>query len=368
MPNLIILGGTGLAGRKIAKHLLQCSNARVTLAARHVDQAQAAAVQLSGHFAGERVTAVAADASDKPSLQRAFAGHDLVIVASPTPAYAGTVIQACLDAGVDYLDIQLGAAKLASLRSRAADIQRAGLCFVTEAGFHPGLPSVLVRLAASHLDPLQRAAVGGYINMGRGLPYSEAVDELVDLFKAYDNRVYQNSQWVRPGFFETRLLDFGGDLGPRRSYPMFFEELHDLPETIPSLEALGFYVSESHWVTDWLITPLVMLSLRLVPNAVRPIGRLLWWGMSTFHKPPYRVELMVEAHGKKDGEAAIFRASVAHPDGYELTAIPVVASLLQVLDGSARRRGLWMMGHLVDPARLMQDMASMGAQVAVQAS
>jgi saccharopine dehydrogenase (NAD+, L-lysine-forming) len=46
-----------------------------------------------------------------------------------------------------------------------------------------------------------------------------------------------------------------------------------------------------------------------------------------------------------------------------LTAIPVVAALLQVLDGTARRPGMWMMGHLMDPVRLMADMAAMGAAV-----
>jgi saccharopine dehydrogenase (NAD+, L-lysine-forming) len=56
------------------------------------------------------------------------------------------------------------------------------------------------------------------------------------------------------------------------------------------------------------------------------------------------------------------QTTVAHPDGYELTAIPVVATLLQYLDGSARKSGLWMMGHFVEPTRLMKDMAIMGVQ------
>ncbi len=71
---------------------------------------------------------------------------------------------------------------------------------------------------------------------------------------------------------------------------------------------------------------------------------------------------MVEAHGFIDGTPAVVRANVAHPEAYQLTAIPVVAAVMQVLDGTARRPGLWMMGHLVDPLRLMKDMADMGAR------
>lgn len=57
------------------------------------------------------------------------------------------------------------------------------------------------------------------------------------------------------------------------------------------------------------------------------------------------------------------RTSVAHADGYVLTAVPVVAALLQVLDGSARLPGLWMMGCLVHPGRLLEDMEKMGVQI-----
>jgi saccharopine dehydrogenase (NAD+, L-lysine-forming) len=32
------------------------------------------------------------------------------------------------------------------------------------------------------------------------------------------------------------------------------------------------------------------------------------------------------------------------------------------MEGSARKPGLWMMGHLVEPIRLMKDMEKMGIQ------
>ena len=86
----------------------------------------------------------------------------------------------------------------------------------------------------------------------------------------------------------------------------------------------------------------------------------MWWGMQTFHKPPYIVSLILQAQGEKNGKPARLDVSIAHRDGYELTAVPVVACLLQVLDGSARRPGLWMMGHLVEPQRLFEDMQRMG--------
>ncbi len=231
-----------------------------------------------------------------------------------------------------------------------------------EAGFHPGLPSALVRYAAAGLDAIESAIVAGYLGMGKWLPYTEVVDELIESFKGYQGQVYKNSQWTNKSSFEMRRIDFGNDIGWKRCYSMFFEELRPLPQSYHSLKDIGFCISESHWVTDWIIVPVTWLLLKITPQAVRPIGKFLWWGMRTFHKPPYRVELQVQASGFKDGQMTKAHAIVSHSNGYELTAIPVAAALLQYLDGSARKPGLWMMGHFVEPIRLMKDMERMGVQ------
>lgn len=363
MTDILILGGTGYTGKLLARHLLEHSDATLTLATRHGDKAQALAEALNRQFPGDRVAAVRADAADAVSLRAAFRDHRLAVIAAPTTAYVETVARAALETGVDYLDVQLSARKFAVLQSLAGEIERAGRCFITEAGFHPGLPAALVRYAAAHLDTIASAVTTGYLNMGKDLPYTEAVDELIELFKDYQAQVYKNGQWTKTGSFEMRKLDFGGDIGQKQCYSMFFEELRPLPALYPTLQEVGFYMSQSHWMTDWVIMPIAWVWLKLMPRAMRPIGKLLWWSMGTFHKPPYRVELQVQATGVKNGQPANVQATVAHPDGYALTAIPVAAALLQYLDGSARKPGLWMMGHLAEPVRLMRDMEKMGVHI-----
>jgi hypothetical protein len=221
---------------------------------------------------------------------------------------------------------------------------------------------VEVTLASRHMER-GRALARELNQMGKALPYAPAVDELMESLKDYQAQVYRNGVWTAPGTFAMREVDFGRDIGRKRCFSMFFEELAPLPRAYPTLRELGFYMSQTHWVTDWVVTPLALAGLRVAPEAVRPLGRLFWWSMGTFHRPPYRVELQVQAYGTRAGGPATFKGVVAHPDGYDLTAIPVVATLLQYLDGSARRPGLWMMGHLAEPLRLMADMKALGAEV-----
>jgi saccharopine dehydrogenase (NAD+, L-lysine-forming) len=46
-----------------------------------------------------------------------------------------------------------------------------------------------------------------------------------------------------------------------------------------------------------------------------------------------------------------------------ITAIPVAACLLQYLDGTIRKPGLWFQALVVEPERFMNDMERMGLEV-----
>ena len=57
--------------------------------------------------------------------------------------------------------------------------------------------------------------------------------------------------------------------------------------------------------------------------------------------------------------------TIFHADSYVLTAAPAVACLLQYLDGSLQKPGLWRQATLVEPVRFFEDLARMGVRVNV---
>ncbi len=364
MTRILIIGGYGFTGKLIARHLMEESGVEIVIAARHVDKAKAFVDDLNSEFAGSRASAVHADAAEAKSLRDALDGIDIMVVAAPTTKYSDIVIETALDHGTDYLDIQVSARKLSLLKSLSSEIEERGLCFITEAGFHPGLPSAMVMYAARLFERFKTAEVAGYLNMGKNLPFTEAVDEVMEIFKSYQTHTFRDGKWTEQGGFKSHKVNFGGEIGTRNCYPMFFEEMRDLPAMYPTLTCTGFYMSGTNWFVDWLLTPVVLVGLKVAPiKAVRPMGKLLWWGWRTFSRPPCLCLVRVEATGTRDGGTQSIIATVSHRDGYELTAIPVVATLLQYLDGSARKPGLWMMGHLAEPTRLFNDMRKMGVTV-----
>lgn len=353
---ILILGGYGATGRLLAQHLLEETDHKLILAGRNLDKAQAFADSLQD----PRVIARQVNATDATSLKQALRGVNFLLVAAPTTHHTGTVGRAALDAGVDYLDVQYSALKLEALRMHEREIHERNLCFVTEAGYHPGLPSAIIRYAAAKLDCIESARTAGYLNMGN-LQYTEAVDELMEGFIHYQAQIYKNGAWTKPSSWDTRKFDFGKKIGIRTCYSMFFEELSCIPEMYPSLKDIGFYISGSNLLADLILTPIIMLGLKIAPKrGIRPLGKLMWWAMNK-SKTPYRVVLKVEATGQLNGRPAQVDANIEHEDGYELTAIPVVALLLQY--NQIRKPGLHMMGHLAEPDRLFKDMERMGVRV-----
>jgi hypothetical protein len=363
---ILILGGYGNTGRPLARLLLQESNAQLVIGGRNLDKARLYGDKLNQAFEGNRVCCMSVDASDLLSLRHACEEVDFVIVASSTTQFTHQIAQAALETRIGYLDIQYSSQKISILRSMDAAIQQAGCCFITDGGFHPGLPAFLVRYASQFFDQLEVARVGSVIKEDwKSLEIEDStVYELMELMNDFDMSIYKAGTWRKASLYSMTdfiRMDFGGDFGKQYCAPMLLEEMRALPEMFPMLTETGFYVGSFNWFVDWVILPLAMIAMRLSPHAaLRPMGRWMHWGLKTFSRPPYGTLLQLEAAGKKNGQPKTMQIVISHPDGYMFTAIPVAVCMLQYLDGSIAAPGLWLQATVVEPNRFMRDMQRMG--------
>lgn len=361
-PLVLLLGGYGGAGQPIARLLLKHTDTQLIIAGRNADRATGFAAELNSEFPGDRVSARAVDAADPIALQNSLSGVGLLLVCAPLTLLAGQIARSALAAGVDYLDIYYPQRVVPVMQAFAPEIEASGRCFIYQAGFHPGLLAALVRRVAPRFERLDSVRIGLAMNETH-IGSAESAREIVEGIADYEAFVFEKDRWKNAGTADMQTLDFGPGFGRRTCFPLWFEELRNLPKQF-GIKQLGTYVAGFNWFVDYLVTPLGMLLFWLKKGlGLSFLTRLMRWGTKRFSSPPYGVQMLLLAEGEQDGRPQALRLSLRHPDAYYFTAAATMVCLLQYLDGSIRRPGLHMMGWVIDPERVLTDLEKLGIHV-----
>ncbi len=172
-----LLGGAGFIGQSIAQSLAEQSEVSLVVADRRPEALTRLANVLG-------VEARALDATDIPAVARWLRGAEFVVNAGPYPTNL-RVMEAALEAGVDYLD--LGGLYHTTRRQLELDarFRAAGRLAILGCGKAPGLTNLLTAAVVSRFDAVDalhlRSGRGATTQDGRfRLPYSAAT--LLDEF------------------------------------------------------------------------------------------------------------------------------------------------------------------------------------------
>ena len=195
------------------------------------------------------------DADDVPTLTALLKREQPQLVINVALPYQDLhIMDACLAAGVDYLDTANyeppDTARFEYKWQWAYHdrFQKAGRMAVLGSGFDPGVTSVFCAYALKHhFDVIHEIDIIDCNAGDHGQPFATNFNPEINIREVTaKGRYWQDGQWVETEpLAEHRTFDFPEGIGPREIYLMYHEELESLARFIPGLQRARFWMTFS---------------------------------------------------------------------------------------------------------------------------
>ena len=383
MSRVLIIGAGGV-GRVVAH---KCAALRevftdICLASRTLSKAQQIASEVKGEI---EIAQLDADrVSDTVALIRSFNAELVIHVALPYQDLA--IMDACLEAGVDYLDTaNYEPPDQARFEYRwqwdyQQRFQSAGLMALLGSGFDPGVTNVFCAYAQKHLfDEIHEVDILDCNAGDHGHPFATNFNPEINIREVTaPGRYWEQGQWKQTEPLSvSREFDFP-EVGLRRAYLMYHEELESLSLHLKGLKRIRFWMTFGEAYLNHLkvlenvgmtgIEPVSFQGQEIIPLQFLKV--LLPDPASLGPRTQGQTCIGCLIHGVKEGKPRrIFLYNVCdHQSCYQevksqavsyTTGVPAMIGAKQILTGQWRQPGVFNMEQC-DPDPFMNDLNHFG--------
>jgi len=385
MSKVLIIGAGGVS-RVVAHKCAQRKDifSSITLASRTRSKCDAIAAEITNLD----IKTAQVNADNVPELTALIQQEAPKLVINVALPYQDlTIMDACLAAGVDYLDTAnyepLDTAKFEyqwqwDYQER---FQKAGLMALLGSGFDPGMTNVYTALAAkNYLDEIHEIDIIDANAGNHGQPFATNFNPEINIREVTAAcRHWENGGWVETAALQTkRSFDFPDGIGPMNIYRMYHEEMESLVKHIPTIKKAQFWMTFSDNYLKHLevlqnvgmtrideveyngqkIVPLQFLKAVLPdPASLGPLTK-------------GRTCIGVIARGLKDGQRKqVYIYNICdHEKCYAevnsqaisyTTGVPAVVGGIMMLTGKWHKPGVWNMEQF-DPQPFLEEVGPMG--------
>lgn len=360
VKRVLILGGQGRIGSSVAADLLAHTDADITITgtsetprpSTNLDSARK-------HYQLLRL-------EDRDGVQRAIAPMDLVIYcAGPFEYRDTTVLQACIDQGVNYIDVNDNRSYTRNILALHDQAQAAGITAIANSGVFPGISNSMARQAVEQLDTPEEIHIQYGVAGSGGAGVTVMRTTFLGLQHPFE--VWIDGQWqsVKP-YSEREVVTFPQPIGRTGVYWFDVPEAWTLATSFPVKTVTTKFGS-----TPDLYNYLTALVARVTPSALMQHRHFieffsyLSYGMTRVSDrwSGVGIAMQVTVSGIKDGRSACYGALVIH-DHTATAAGGATGSLAAyVLDGTVTQPGVWPVERLLSTALFDQAMRSRGIEI-----
>ncbi|MFE4107058.1 saccharopine dehydrogenase family protein [Almyronema epifaneia] len=336
---VLILGGTGRIGSRVAEDLLTYTQAALTLSGRTARTQ----FQLKQQYP-QRVRLIALDLAHLTALRSAIAAHDLVIhCAGPFSYRDERVLQACIDLGKAYIDVADNppyVKKALSLRSQA---QAAGVTAILSTGVFPGISNSLVRQGIEQLDQAEAVKLSYVVVGSGGAGITVMRTTFLELQHPFLAWIAGQWQTIAP-YSQRETVAFPAPYGDCNVYWFRTVEAMTLPQSFPVQTVVTKFGSLPNFYNylTWLMAHAVPKNWLRQPQTVELLAKASYQMTQVSDRlSGTGIAMRADIDGQKHGKSAHYCSTLVHAD----TAIAAgygtgsVAQLM--LAGELHQPGVW---------------------------
>lgn len=340
--NVVLIGGGGLQAQGVLEGAQRGAHIDRWLA---VDRAwlpeREQAVQQLG------VAVRAADVLDDAAALRELVASTRLVVNLAGPFYrtGGVILDACIEAGTDYMDICDDADATLDLLERDGAARAAGVHALVGMGASPGTTNIMVRTAIDVLGSAARADVCWSVDI-----HDMTISQLWHFWHGFclvapDGTVSPVPTWDE---LSTKTAEFLEPVGPRELIEMAHPEPVTLPRFLPieSARNYGSMVPGDPLYVAWALARLGAASGETVQLdgrelSIGEVSVALWeqYRANTVDGPYLGGGFLVEVH--TDGDGYCFVSGADDITTEESTGGPAAAGIAMLLDGQVPPPGVF---------------------------
>ena len=335
---VLILGGLGRIGRQVAADLLNHTDAAVTVTGRQLPTTE----DLS--FFPRFVDVIKLDLAVDQTLMAAIRQQDLVIhCAGPFHHRDGRVLQHCLDAGVDYVDVSDHRSFYQRVKPLHENAIASGVTAILNTGIFPGISNSMVRQGIEQLDKAETIQLSYVVAGSGGAGLTVMRTTFLGLREPF--QAWLNGRWqqILP-YTQRETIIFPPPYGKTGVYwfdvpeTYTFAESFDVQNVITKFGSIPDFYNHLTWITAHIFPPHWVNSpkgIEFFSNVSYQMTAVTdrWSGIG--------VAISAAVIGKKDRKSANYRATMVHGS----TAIAAGAGTGMVaqaiLSGNLKKPGIY---------------------------
>ncbi len=354
---VLVIGGYGRIGKSVARDIINHTDAEVTISSRKTQQ-----VDLPLRF-------IALDLADRQQLQAAIADQDLVVhCAGPFHYRDGSVLETCIDRGVNYIDVSDHRSFYLRVIKQQERAIAKGVTAILNTGVFPGISNSMVKQGIEQFDRPEKIHLSYIVAGSGGAGLTVMRTTFLGLKNNFSAWIDGKWQEISP-YSEREVIEFPQPYGKTGVYWFDMPETYTFADSFP----VDTVITKFGSIPDWY-NHLTWITAHIFPNAWVNTPK----GIEFFARVSYAmtnvtdrfsgigVAMRAELTGQKAGKPYTYCSTMVHQDTAIAAGAGTGAIAQLLLEGKLNQPGIYPVEQALPTELFVKAMDSRQIKIVVE--